>query len=415
MNRSVLVAAFLAALGVHAWILWPLLAGRSTVTRPPEVIPLAVREIVPPPPPKQEVAVAPKPPEPPKPPSEQPKPAEPPREVPQPQPPMPQATPPAPQPAPAPKPTPTPVTRPAPAAVPKPAPAPKPVQPPRPTALAKASPPPMPAQPKPTAAAKPAPKPTPKPATTPAAQAPRVPSPTKAPAPATPKSPASAPRPAPPRTPTPTAAPKAPARTTDAATPRQAIDRTARPTDAAARVPTPSAAATPRPTATRSANAATNLPEGGSFRAQPREDRTLVPSARIAWGSEEEALSTLIRGQMQLVLVDRTGDVRATAQRGASGWERAAPPESLSAYSNQVRIVDHVAGFSDASSLMQADEQLAVLIPVGLEYRIQQAMESAGRGIGLERHQIAACYGRLAPDASGMQFHIERVERRNAP
>jgi hypothetical protein len=139
------------------------------------------------------------------------------------------------------------------------------------------------------------------------------------------------------------------------------------------------------------------------------------PVARIAWGGAEEAWRTLDIGRMQLVAVDEDLKIVAGLATRDGRWVRTDLPAQMGSYSNRVRVVDHVAGFAEQALLCGAGEHLAVIVPVGLDRRIEKAMDQAARREGLSRNQVAACYGRLAIQPTGIEFQIERVERRMTP
>lgn len=169
----------------------------------------------------------------------------------------------------------------------------------------------------------------------------------------------------------------------------------------------------PQPMAEIVKPAKSDLPPGGMFRSNLKNvDYSLQPVARIAWGTPQEAVSAIDMGRMALVLVDGTGRVTGSVVGNSGRWERGGPPSSMGTYSNQVRVVDHVSAFAGFASMAQRGEHLAVLIPVGLERRIQRAMDTSSRSNGLARHEVAACFGRLITDQTGLDFQIERVERR---
>ena len=169
----------------------------------------------------------------------------------------------------------------------------------------------------------------------------------------------------------------------------------------------------PQPMAEIVKPAKSDLPPGGMFRSNLKNvDYSLQPVARIAWGTPQEAVSAIDMGRMALVLVDGTGRVTGSVVGNSGRWERSGPPSSMGTYSNQVRVVDHVSAFAGFASMAQRGEHLAVLVPVGLERRIQRAMDSSSRSNGLARHEVAACFGRLITDQTGLDFQIERVERR---
>ncbi len=137
------------------------------------------------------------------------------------------------------------------------------------------------------------------------------------------------------------------------------------------------------------------------------------PVARIAWGDAAEALRTMDMGRMVLVIVDAELKIVGGIDSSSGKWQRTTIPSNLSTYSNRVRVVDHIQGFSNPRSLCDSTEHLAVIIPVGLERRIEKSMDAAAKRSGLQRQQVAACYGRLILDRNGLEFAIDRVERRN--
>ena len=118
-------------------------------------------------------------------------------------------------------------------------------------------------------------------------------------------------------------------------------------------------------------------------------------------------------GRMQLVTVDSDLKVVAGIDGRDGAWTRTSAPAQMGSYSNRVRVVDHVAGFAEQSALCGPGEHLAVIVPVGLDRRIEKAMDQAARREGLSRDQVAACYGRLVTQATGIEFQVDRVERRD--
>lgn len=136
------------------------------------------------------------------------------------------------------------------------------------------------------------------------------------------------------------------------------------------------------------------------------------PVARIAWGDASAAMRTLGIGRMALVIVTDDLKIVASIDGSTGAWSRAGLPSRMSAFSNRVRVVDHVGGFAEFARFCQPNEHLAVLVPVGLERRIDSAMAQAARAAGLPKQQVAACYGRLEPRQGTLEFVIERVERR---
>ena len=153
---------------------------------------------------------------------------------------------------------------------------------------------------------------------------------------------------------------------------------------------------------------------------QPADRGMLVPGsqvrqepvARIAWGNADEASRTVDIGRMQLVTVDADLKIIAGIDVHDGAWSRTSAPAQMGSYSNRVRVVDHVAGFAEQSALCGPGEHLAVIVPVGLDRRIEKAMDQAARREGLSRDQVAACYGRLVTQATGIEFQVDRVERR---
>lgn len=139
------------------------------------------------------------------------------------------------------------------------------------------------------------------------------------------------------------------------------------------------------------------------------------PVARIAWGDPAEALRALDHGRMLLVRVNDGLEIVGGLERFAGGWRRAEAMPSLGAYSNRVRVVDHVAAFDEPARLCGPGEHLAVVVPIGLERRFESAMRDAATRAGLLWSNVSACYGRLAPTPSGIEFVIDRVEPRAVP
>ena len=137
------------------------------------------------------------------------------------------------------------------------------------------------------------------------------------------------------------------------------------------------------------------------------------PVARIAWGDASEALRMVDLGRMALVTVDEELKIVGALEPSGAGWKRSAAVPDLGAFSSRVRVVDHVAAFAHQAALCSSGEHLAVVVPLGLERRIDNAMDAAARREGLVRMQVAACYGRLVAGATGIEFVIDRVERRN--
>jgi hypothetical protein len=136
------------------------------------------------------------------------------------------------------------------------------------------------------------------------------------------------------------------------------------------------------------------------------------PVARIAWGDPAEATQVLDQGRMLLVCVNEELEVVGALERADGTWRRAASLPSLGAYSNRVRVVDHVGGFADASRLCREGEHLAVVVPIGVERRMERAMRDAATRAGMLWSRTAACYGRLVPTPTGIEFSIDRVEAR---
>ena len=136
------------------------------------------------------------------------------------------------------------------------------------------------------------------------------------------------------------------------------------------------------------------------------------PVARIAWSDASAAMRTIDIGRMALVIVNDDLEVVASIDGSTGAWSRAGLPAHMSTFSNRVRVVDHVSAFSAFSRFCQPNEHLAVLVPIGLERRIDSAMDQAARAEGLSRRQVAACYGRLEPRQGALEFVIDRVERR---
>jgi hypothetical protein len=136
------------------------------------------------------------------------------------------------------------------------------------------------------------------------------------------------------------------------------------------------------------------------------------PVARIAWGDPAEATRVLDQGRMLLVCVNEEFEVVGALERADGTWRRSTSLPALGAYSNRVRVVDHVGGFTDASRLCREGEHLAVVVPIGVERRMERAMRDAATRAGMLWSRTAACYGRLVPTPSGIEFSIDRVEAR---
>lgn len=150
-------------------------------------------------------------------------------------------------------------------------------------------------------------------------------------------------------------------------------------------------------------------------RPDPTRRAPADPVARIAWGDPTEALRALDHGRMLLVRVNDGLEIVGGLERVAGGWRRAEAMPSLGAYSNRVRVVDHVAAFDEPARLCGPGEHLAVVVPIGLERRFESAMRDAATRAGLLWSNVSACYGRLAPTPSGIEFVIDRVEPRAVP
>ena len=136
------------------------------------------------------------------------------------------------------------------------------------------------------------------------------------------------------------------------------------------------------------------------------------PVARIAWGDAPSAMKTLSTGRMALVIVNDDLKVVASIDGSSGAWARAGLPNQMATFSNRVRVVDHVSAFAAFARFCEPHEHLAVLVPIGLERRIEGAMDQAARAEGLSRRQVAACYGRLESRRGALEFVIDRVERR---
>lgn len=176
-------------------------------------------------------------------------------------------------------------------------------------------------------------------------------------------------------------------------------------------VVTRQAPASPAPTQVASA---TTAPARDRGIGAPRIVRGAQPVARIAWGDEAQALRLVDIGRMALVTVDNDLKIVAAVELVDGRWTRTNQVRSLAAYSNLVRVVDGVAGFSLPARACAAGEHLAVVVPVGLERRIDAAMDHAARREGLIREQVEACFGRLVPAMTGLEFEVDRVAKRSS-
>ncbi|MSQ90752.1 MAG: hypothetical protein EXS01_05075 [Phycisphaerales bacterium] len=136
------------------------------------------------------------------------------------------------------------------------------------------------------------------------------------------------------------------------------------------------------------------------------------PIARIAWGDAKSVGRTIETGRLRLVAVDADLKVVGGVEHKDGVWKRTEVPAQLASYSNRVRVVQHVPGFADPAATCVGGEHLAVAVPVGLERRIEDAMSLAARKAGISRQQVAACFGKLVINPTGLEFQIDRIERR---
>jgi hypothetical protein len=156
-------------------------------------------------------------------------------------------------------------------------------------------------------------------------------------------------------------------------------------------------------------------PADRGVRSDAAPQRPGEPVARIAWGDPAEAMRALDQGRMLLVRVNDALEIVGGLERSDGAWRRASGVPSLGAYSNRVRVVDHVGAFAEPARLCGQGEHLAVVVPVGLERRFERAMRDAATRAGMLWSGVAACYGRLVPTSTGIEFVIDRVEPRIAP
>jgi len=156
-------------------------------------------------------------------------------------------------------------------------------------------------------------------------------------------------------------------------------------------------------------------PADRGVRTDAAPQRPSEPVARIAWGDPAEAMRAIDQGRMLLVRVNDALEIVGGLERSDGAWRRAAAVPSLGAYSNRVRVVDHVGAFAEPAQLCGRGEHLAVVVPIGLERRFERAMRDAATRAGMLWSGVAACYGRLVPTSTGIEFAIDRVEPRAAP
>ena len=107
----------------------------------------------------------------------------------------------------------------------------------------------------------------------------------------------------------------------------------------------------------------TTLDSKGDFSGD--RNTTQRPSLRIDWGSPEQARAIVEVADLRLVMLGTEGGITGEVKPVNSGWQRQpSAPVDLSGYSNRVRIVDSTPAFTRASSLCNAGERLAVLLPL---------------------------------------------------
>jgi len=151
---------------------------------------------------------------------------------------------------------------------------------------------------------------------------------------------------------------------------------------------------------------------GGDYAAS--RDGIIAPALRIEWGDRGEALEVLQAAVLPLVLVGRDGVVREQLDLGPDGRWKRAPFRSAAGLSARVRVVHGTPAFRDATTAAAAGEQVAVMLTISLERRIDESIRRAASQNGVSYEVLAAASGRLfVVDGRRVEFEVSRLERRS--
>ncbi|MCH2152369.1 MAG: hypothetical protein MK089_03415 [Phycisphaerales bacterium] len=170
----------------------------------------------------------------------------------------------------------------------------------------------------------------------------------------------------------------------------------------------------PTPNLTRTAESRrASLDRRGDFSGDRNGNQR--PVLRIDWGRPDQAMSIVKAGDMRLVMLTSSGGIAGEIQPTEHGWTRIdSQAPDLSGYSNRVRIVDSTTAFSQASSLCNNGERLAVLLPLTLEHKLRTQQIRVATEAGVESSAILAFYGRFRIDGGSVAFDISGYERRTS-
>lgn len=166
----------------------------------------------------------------------------------------------------------------------------------------------------------------------------------------------------------------------------------------------------------------TEVTQEGDFAGAPDGDRE--PLLRIDWGPVEQAMATIQAGEMVMVVLTVDGPKPTISQQivlDDGAWLRrpSRNPDSTR-FSNRLRIVDHVPGFSEVQEAvgLTGSERLAVLLPMRVERVLESAQMEAAFHRGLVMNQIDNFAGRFAMRDGKLDFditHVREYERSASP
>ncbi len=140
-----------------------------------------------------------------------------------------------------------------------------------------------------------------------------------------------------------------------------------------------------------------------------------APELRINWGTDKQALAVLNAGGMLIVVLEGEGPrplITHKVERQGSTWRRAPfQPAGATAYSNRLRIVDHVPAFSEVRNdlLLKGGQRLAVLIPTDVERMLESAQMQAAFRVGLAMAQIDNFAARFTLRQGSLALDITHV------
>ena len=149
------------------------------------------------------------------------------------------------------------------------------------------------------------------------------------------------------------------------------------------------------------------------------EDGKNQPVLRINWGTIAGTEQSIKTGKMKLVTLGPGNTILNEVKKSDKGkWQRM--PIRFNAadvYSDCIRVVDRVPAFQQLKSNLPLNngEKLAVLVPVSLEKKIEQAklIALANKGLGLKDVEIFG--GRFAVNGSRIFFEIDKIQKRRRP